>query len=382
MDVYNYDNDREDDTSFYDEFNQLEVEYMSYLEGKGHKKSYVENQLDLIKFFVTRYLIAHVDQSIFEVDGYDIYDFLGSWCVLKVYDHKKSSIIPYLRAFKKFFNFLFHKKKISKDQYIDLMEEFNNPRKYVEKFERFMDTDTESETRADDFEAWYYDENLKRKYDLKHELNLLLKSERENINRLPENLIDKISIVKDFKTFGNYISGLNHGIGLTQNLFCLKRNDILKLNSLMSEPENLKNNIIQKETTLIHFLFLASKRLGLFTYSKKMHLVPTLLYDNYYLKLSKKEQYWLLFRALWDKINWYRLNEYSLSGRPDWTYKSRSICALFFSRLNVDEWLSYKDLIDLFNDFHGEKNIFSPTCGFNLFWFFRIRLFSLFQHFG
>lgn len=106
------------------------------------------------------------------------------------------------------------------------------------------------------------------------------------------------------------------------------------------------------------------------------------MYDNYYLKLSKKEQYWLLILALWDKINWYRLNEYSLSGRPDWTYKSRYLCALFFSLLDIDEWLSYKDLVDLFDNFHGDPNIFSPTCGFNLFWFFRKKLFSLFHPFG
>jgi len=114
MDVNNYDNDIDYDTLYYDEFNQLEEEYHAYLEKKGHKKAYIENQLDLIKFFRTRYLIGYIGQSLMEIDGDEIYDFLGSWCVRKLWYHKKGSIIPYLRVFKKIFNFLFHTKKISK----------------------------------------------------------------------------------------------------------------------------------------------------------------------------------------------------------------------------------------------------------------------------
>ncbi len=337
MDVYNSDGISEDDKLLYIALNQLLEKYKQYLEDKEHNKAYIEKQLDFISFFGIHYLIGYSGQSILEVDEYDVYDFLGSWYIRKVMYHDRTAIIPYLRALKKFFNFLFHFKKISEETYEALMAECNNPRKYIEKYERYVDLDPESETFEDDFEAWLYDEDVKTRDDLREELNLLLNSEKEFINNLPEDLTSKTSIVEDFKTFGNYISRFKNGIGLTQNLFCLKRNDILKLNSMMNIHEELDKNINQKDTILIHFFFLASNRLGLFKHTRKMNFIPTSLYQDLFLKKTMKEQYWILFRALWDKINWYRLNAYSFSGRPEWSFKERYSYPLFFTSLEVDE---------------------------------------------
>lgn len=382
MDLYNSDDATEDDDLLYTKLNQLLEEYKEYLEEKGHKKVYIENQLNLMSFFGIHYLIRHNRQSILEIDEYDVNDFLGSWCVRKVMYHDKATIIPYLRAFKKFFNFLLHSKKISEEQHEDLMAECNNPRKCVEKYERHVDLDPESETFGDDFEEWLFDEDIKTKDSLCKKLNLLLKSETDLINNLPDDLTSKTSIIEDFKTFGNYISSLKNGIGLTHNLFCLKRNDILKLNSMMYNPEELKKNIIQKDTILIHFFFLASKRLGLFKYTKKMDFIPTSLYHDLFLKLTEREQYWILFRALWDKINWYRLNSYSFSGRPEWSFKARYSYPPFFTSLEVNEWFSYREFLHLFDYYRSQITYPFSNHGLYLFGVFLYKIFPLLDYFG
>lgn len=383
MDVYNSDGISEDNKLLYITLNQLLEKYKQYLEDKEHKEAYIKKQLDFISFFGIHYLIGYSGQSILEVDEYDVYDFLGSWCVRKVMYHDKTAIIPYLRALKKFFNFLFHFKKISEETHEALMAECHNPRKYIKKYERHVDLDPESETFEDDFEAWLYDEDVKTRDDLREELNLLLNSEKEFINNLPEDLTNKTSIVEDFKTFGNYISSFKNGIGLTQNLFCLKRNDILKLNSMMNIHEELDKNINQKDTILIHFFFLASNRLGLFKYTKKMNFIPTSLYQDLFLKKTMKEQYWILFRALWDKINWYRLNAYSFSGRPEWSFKERYSYPLFFTSLEVDEWISYREFLHLCDDYYHNQTLYPfSTRGLYLFGVFLYKIFPLFDYFG
>lgn len=382
MDIYNSDDAIEDDGLLYTGLNQLLEEYKEYLEEKAHKKAYIEKQLNLISFFGIHYLIGYNGQNILEIDEYDVYDFLGSWCVRKVMYYDKAEIIPYLRAFKKFFNFLLHSKKISQEQHEDLMAECNNTRKYVEKYERYVDLDPKSETYGDDFEKWLYDEDLKTKVNLRKELNLLLKSETSLINNLPDDIISKTSIVEDFKTFGNYISSFKKGIALTQNLFCLKRNDVLKLNSMMNTPEEFKKTIIQKDTILIHFFFLASKRLGLFKYTKKMNFISTSLYHDLFQKLTIKEQYWILFRALWDKINWYRLNAYSFSGRPEWSFKARYSYLPFFTSLEVNEWFSYREFLHLFDYYLSQISYPFSDHGLYLFGVFLYKILPLFDYFG
>lgn len=382
MDVYDYDDDIEDDTLLYNELNRLAEEYQAYLEKKGHKEAYIENQLDLIKFFGTHYLIGYVGQSILEIDGYDIYEFLGSWCVRKVIYHNKASIIPYLRVFKKFYNFLFQAKKISKDQHGDLIEDCSNPRKYIEKLERYEDLDPDSETREEDFENWLFDYDHDLKDDKKEELTRFTDFELRFLQNLPARTFRGVSLVEDFKKFGNYISERKSGIELTINLFCLKRKDIMILNSMMKNPEKLKKSVSQKDTVLIHFFFLVGKRLGLFKYTKKMKFMVTPLFTQF-LGLSIKKQYYILFRAFWNKISWFRLNSYSMAGRPEWTHRDRHLYPPFFSSLKVDECMSYSEFQTLFSEFYN-IDLFNP---FSIGWkliigIFLEKILPLFDYFG
>ncbi len=362
MDIYYEESDfGEEEKRLKTELRKLRKEYKAYLEEKGHKKGYIDKQLELINFFSQHYLINYTGQSVLEIDGDDIYEFLGSWCVRKVMYHNKASIIPYFRAFKKFFNFLLLSKKISKDQFDDLMEECNNPKKYVEKYERFEDLDRDADNWVDIFESWLYDADKIQKEQLFRDLTNFTDLELELIRALPENILDEVPIVKDFIQFGNYISAQEGGIVLTHNLFCLKKNDIIQLNSIMKEPETLSKNIFQKDTILIHFFFLVGKRLGFFKYTKKLNLITTPLYSKY-LDLSIQEQYYILFRGLWNKISWYRLNSYSDAGRPEWIYRDRNLYPPFLSSIKVDEYIPYKEFRILFGEFYGIDN-FNPFAG-------------------
>ena len=129
----------------------------------------------------------------------------------------------------------------------------------------------------------------------------------------------------------------------------------------MSEPENLNKNFFQKDTILIHFFFLVGKRLGFFKYTKKMNLITTPLYAKY-VELSLQEQYYILFRGLWNKISWYRLNSYSDAGRPEWNYRDRNLYPPFLSSLKVDKYISYKEFRILFGEFY-DIDIFNPFAG-------------------
>ncbi len=113
-----------------------------------------------------------------------------------------------------------------------------------------------------------------------------------------------------------------------------------------------------------------------------MSLSATPLFTKY-LELSLKEQYYVLFRGLWNKISWFRLNSYSDAGRPEWTYRDRNLYPPFISSLNVDEYIPYKEFKILFGEFYSIDN-FNPFAGS---WKFLIGIFlekilPLFDYFG
>ncbi len=194
-----------------------------------------------------------------------------------------------MRKFKKFSSFLFHSGLISQDQYDNLRDTYNYPKDFIEKFERYIDFNPESETWNKDFEAWLLERDIKSQKNLKKELNSLLEGERSLIQETPESLISNAySIVDDFEIFRNYISDFENGVKLTKGLCCLKRKDIFKINSMLNNSEELDDYVNQQDTVLIHFFFLVANRLGFCTYTPKMKLKTTPLY-RYYLDLPQKQ---------------------------------------------------------------------------------------------
>jgi len=354
----------EKDMTLRTEMTDILKQYQKYLEQKGHRNDYIQEHLGFLRFFGNNYLINYNPHSILEIDEPVIKEFLGEWCIRKVMDFNKNDIIPMLRIFKKFNNFLFQTKKISENHYRNVKERCKNPRYYVEKFERNKDLDPNFESWSEDFNSWLWEEDVKDEGDFRRELESLINFDLELIENISQaNLNNSFTIVDDFKTFMNYISEHKDGLRLTNNLFCLKRKDILKLNSMMDNPEALDQNVLQIDTILIHFFFLASKRLGFSKYTQKMNFISTPLCD-YYLELPIEHQYWILFRGLWDKINWYRLNKYSESGRPRESFAERYSHLMFFSSLKRNGWISYRKFIHLYDEFvrrgfeNGFKNNF------------------------
>lgn len=340
------------------EMNDILEQYQKYLEQKGHRNGYIQEHLGFLRFFGNNYLMSYNPRSILEIDEFVIKAFLGEWCIRKVMDFNKSDIVPMLRIFKKFTSFLFHTKKISENRYRNMKKECKNFRYYVEKLERNRDLDPNSEHWSEDFNSWLCEDDVKTEVDFRRELESLIDFEMELIEKISQASLNKsFTVVDDFKTFMNYLSEHKNGLRLTNNLFCLKRKDILKLNSMMDNPENLDQNVLQIDTILIHFFFLVSKRLGFSKYTRNMNFISTSLWD-YYLKLPIENQYWILFRGLWDKINWYRLNKYSESGRPRGSFAERYSHSRFFSTLKSNGWISYRELIHLYDEFvrQGYKN--------------------------
>lgn len=347
------------------ELDEILKEYKNYLEEKNHRKEYIQDHLNFLRFFGINYLGNYMGLSILNLDSIAVEGFLGDWCIRKVYDFKRGDIIPNLRIFKKFNSFLFHTGKISKETYHEIKDICNSPRKIVEKFEGYTDLDPDAEDWNKIYERWLFGYNAKTQENLKEDIKSILDFDKTLIENLPEGNKDRFSIIKDFKTFINYISKFKKGVKLTSNTFCLKRKDIRELNSMMTNSEALDKYVIQTDTILIHFFFLGSKKLGLTQYTKKMNLKTTSLYE-FYLRLSEKQQFWILYRGLWDKINWYRLNEYSSNGRPKWCFAGRYNYLNFFSKLEVDKWFSYRDLINLYNQLINQPTNFNLIGNTNL----------------
>ncbi|MFO8018537.1 MAG: hypothetical protein R6U96_07870 [Promethearchaeia archaeon] len=355
-------------------------EYKEYLEEKGHREEYINDHIGFFKFFRDAYLSPYNGQHLSDLNDITIQDFLGDWAIRKIGDFGKGDIQPMLRKFKKFSSFLYHSEIISRDQYDSLKQTYKYPKVFVEKFERYIDLNPDSETWNEDFEGWLCDKDVKNEEDLKHELTSLLEAEKGFIEGIPESLFPNMRpIVEDFKIFCNYISNFEKGVNLTNGLFCLKREDILKINSMVNNSEELDDYVDQQDTVLIHFFFLVAKRLGFCTYTPKMRFKTTPLFQNY-LKFTPEHQYLILFRGLWDKISWYRLNEYSCAGRPRWLFADRYLLSDSFSTIPVDKWFPIRSFLALV-----DRNV-QESLGFSkrLYYFglFLDKLLLLFKHFG
>ena len=74
------------------------------------------------------------------------------------------------------------------------MAECNNPRKYVEKYERFEDLDREADNWIDIFESWLYDDDRIHKEELLRDLQNFKNAELKLIKELLEKILDEVLI--------------------------------------------------------------------------------------------------------------------------------------------------------------------------------------------
>ena len=89
---------------------------------KGISEETASAHAHQIDFFAFHYLKDYEGKSILDASGKDIENYLGDWYIRKVLNSTKSDVRPILVAFKKFFKFLYEKRKIEKEQLGDILD--------------------------------------------------------------------------------------------------------------------------------------------------------------------------------------------------------------------------------------------------------------------
>ncbi len=313
-------------------YNHLTIE-------KGISKETASEHAERISFFAFHYLTGYEGKSLLEVTGIDIEDYLGNWYIRKVWGSGKSDVRHILVAFKKFFKFLHENGKISKEKLEDILSACEDPQQYIRRFETYLELDPESETWDEDFERWFMgqEEEIEVNYEQPFEVN-----EEINGSFSKEDLkSSKASAVRDFQMFLNYISE-NNGMKLTAASSFIGRKHVFALNELMSSPEELKSTANQPDSRTIHLFYNISITLDLFVVSAKNTLVITPRIDIFK-TLSLKEQFMLLFDAMWNGTRWEKFLQPYSGGRPEYVQARRWDMAFLFSECEPGETCLFKE---------------------------------------
>ncbi len=305
---------------------------------KGISKETASAHAEQISFFAFHYLTGYEGKSLLEVAGTDIEDYLGNWYIRKV-GGGKSDVRPILVAFKKFYKFLHERGDVEEEQLDDILSACEDPQKYIRRFETYFELDPESETWEEDFERWFMgqEEEIEVNYEQHYEV-----SEEINESFSEEDLkSSNTSVVRDFQTFLNYLSA-NNGMKLTAASSFIGRKHVFALNELMSSPEELKSTANQPDSRTIHLFYNVSITLDLFVVSAKNTLVMTPRIDIFK-TLSLKEQFMLLFDAMWNGTRWEKFLPPYSGGRPEYVQARRWDMAFLFSECEPEETYLFKE---------------------------------------
>jgi len=281
-----------------------------------------------IRFFALHYLIGYEEKSLLEVTSMDIEDYLGNWYIRRVFGSGKSDVRSILVAFKKFYKFLHEHGDIEEEQLNDILSACENPQGYIRRFESYDELDPESETWDEDFERWFMgqEEEIEVNYGQQYEVNEEIKGAFSEEDLKSSNA----TVVRDFQTFLNYISA-NNGMKLTAAGSFISRKHVFALNEAMNSPEELKSTANQPDSRTIHLFYNLSRTLSLFVVSTKNTLDITPRIDIFKM-LPPKEQFVVLFDAMWNETSWEKFLAPYSGGRPEWAQARRGDMALLFSR--------------------------------------------------
>jgi hypothetical protein len=325
-----------------EETEKLVESFHNYLkQEKGLSEETASGHAHQISFFALHYLIGYEGKSLLEVTSTDIEDYLGNWYTRKVWGSGGSDAHSILVAFKKFYKFLHERGSVEEEQLRDILAACKNPQRYIRRFESYLELDPESETWEQDFEEWFmgYEEEAEVNYEQPYEVN-------EEINGAfsEEDLSTcHTSVVRDFQTFLNYISE-NNGMKLTAANSFIGRKHVFALNEAMNRPEELKSTANQPDSRTIHLFYNLSRTLGLFVVSAKNTLEITPRMDIFKM-LSLKEQFVVLFDAMWNETSWENFLPPYSGGKPDYVQEERVNIASALSECEVDakypfvEWI-------------------------------------------
>ena len=318
--------------------------FYNYLkQEKGISEETASAHAHQIRFFALHYLIGYEGKSLLEVTGSDIEDYLGNWYIRKVFGSGRSDVRSILVAFKKFFKFLHECGNLEEEELKDILSACDNPQRYIRRFDAYMELDPESETWEGDFRNWFMGEYDEKEIEVNYKQPFELNAQISRAFSEGDLKSSNTSVLNIFQTFLNYISEHN-GMKLTAANSFISRKHVLALNELMSRPEKLKSTANQPDSGTIHLFYNLSRTLGLFVVSAKNTLEVTPRMDTFKL-LSPKEQFVVLFDAMWNETSWVKFLPPDSGGRPECVQEERMNIASALSECEVDakypfaEWI-------------------------------------------
>lgn len=211
---------------------------------------------------------------------------------------------------------------MDEEQLDDILSACNSPQRDIRRFESYDALDLDSEAGDSDYESWFMDEYEEE--DVETLDYILLFTVNQEINRAfsKEDLsASKTTVLNDFQTFLNYISG-NNGMKLTATNSFIGRKHVFALNELMSNPEELKSTANQPDSWTIHLFYNISKTLKQFVVNVKntLEVMPQI---DIFKMLSQKEHFVVLFDALWNETRWENFLAPDSGGKPMYVQEER-----------------------------------------------------------
>jgi hypothetical protein len=336
-----------------EETGKIVESFYNYLkQEKGLSEETASAHAHHIRFFALHYLVGYEEKNLLEVTNWDIYDYLGNWYIRKVWGGGKGEVRPILTAFKKFYKFMHERGSVDKDQLDDILSACKDPRIYIRRFESYDELDPESETWDEDFRIWMlseYDvEYLEVNYEQLFEVNEKISSaiSKDDLS------LSRSTVLNDFQTFLDYLLEHN-GMKLTAANSFIGRKHLFALNELMSSPEELKSTANQPDSWTIHLFYNISKTVSLFVVSAKNRLEVTPRI-NLFKRLSPKEQFVVLFDAMWNETKWAKFLPPDSWGRPEWVQEERGNIASALSECEVDKKYLFVEWTKEFCMEHGD----------------------------
>lgn len=319
----------------------VESFYKYLKQEKGISEETASAHAHQIRFFALHYLIGYEEKSLLEVTSSDIEDYLGNWYIRKVFGSGRSDVRSILVAFKKFFKFLHERGNLEEEQLNDILSACDNPQRYIRRFDAYMELDPESETWEGDFRNWFMGEYDEKEIEVNYKQPFELNAQISRASSERDFKLSNTSVLNDFQTFLNYIPE-NKGMKLTAENSFIGRKHVFALNEAMSSHEKLKSTANQYDSRTIHLFYNLSKTLNLFVVSAKNTLEITPRIDIFKL-LSPKEQFVVLFDAMWNETNWEKLLPPDSGGGPEWVQARREDMAFLFSNCEHGKAYLFKE---------------------------------------
>jgi hypothetical protein len=235
---------------------------------------------------------------------------------------------------------------LEEEQLNDILSACDNPQRYIRRFDAYMELDPESETWDNDFRNWFMGEYDEKEIEVNYKQPFERNAQISRAFSEGDLKSSNTSVLNTFQTFLNYISEHN-GMKLTAANSFISRKHVLALNELMSRPEKLKSTANQPDSGTIHLFYNLSRTLGLFVVCAKNTLEVTPRMDTFKL-LSPKEQFVVLFDAMWNETSWEKLLPPHSGGRPEWVQEERVNIASALSECDVDEKYPFAEWIKEF----------------------------------